>query len=183
MAARTGEGIERSDSQAEAARVLWQAYLTGDKSHIPTKILMARRIMKLLPTDPRCKVCNAPFSGIGSAMVRPFGFGAGRSSFNHSLCNRCEKIVKKHQVGIELQLTMLFADVRDSTTMAEETGPTAFHQVINRYYQASTEVLSMTDALVNRLIGDAMVALYVPGIAGPEHAGKAVAAARALLGV
>jgi adenylate cyclase len=114
-------------------------------------------------------------------VLRPFGFETGRSSFNRSLCGRCEKIVKRRQVGIELQLTMLFADVRGSTTMAEEIGPSAFHRLINRYYRASTEVLGETDALINRLIGDALIALYVPGIAGPEHPQKGVEAARALL--
>ena len=76
---------------------------------------------------------------------------------------------------------MLFADVRGSTTLAEEVGPSAFHHLINRYYQASTAVLTKTNALINRLIGDALIALYVPGIAGPEHGRKAVEASRALL--
>ncbi len=175
------EDNNHPDKQTEWARTLWHAYLTGDDSGIGTKITVMRRIFKALPSDQRCKVCNAPFQGIGGAVVRPFGFGAGRSSFNHSLCDRCEKLVKKYQVGIEMRLTMLFADVRGSTTLAEEIGPTAFHQLINRYYQASTEVLGKTDALINRLIGDALIALYVPGIAGPDHAQLAVEAARALL--
>jgi adenylate cyclase len=140
-----------------------------------------RRVFKALPSDTRCKICNAPFDGVASLLVRPLGFGAGRSSFNRSLCDRCEKIVKKYQVGIELPLTMLFADVRNSTTMAEEIGPSAFHHLINRYYQTSTQVLSKSNALINRLIGDALIGLYVPGIAGPEHGRSAVEAARALL--
>ena len=181
MAENTAEHEERSDRQTEWARTLWHAYLTGDNSHIPTSVRVMRRIFKDLPSDPRCKVCNAPFRGIGGAVVRPFGFGAGRSSFNRDLCDRCEKIVKKYQVGIELGLTMLFADVRGSTTLAEEIGPSAFHQVINRYYQVCTDVLGKSDALINRLIGDALIALYVPGIAGPEHGRIAVEAARALL--
>src|SRR5215211_3222031 len=132
------DGAEaRSDSQTEWARVLWHAYLTGDTSHLAPRILVMRRILKVLPGDPRCKVCNAPFRGIGSIVARPFGMGAGHSSFNHSLCNRCEKIVKQYQVGTEVLLTMLFADVRDSTTLAEQIGLSAFHQVINRYYRAS----------------------------------------------
>jgi adenylate cyclase len=159
MAERAGEDISRNDKETEWAHMLWYSYLTGDQSHLATKVMVMRRIFKALPTDPRCKVCNAPFRGIGGAIVRPFGFGAGRSSFNRSLCDRCEKIVKKYQVGIELPLTMLFADVRGSTTIAEEIGSSAFRQLINRYYQTSTEVLSNTDAFINRLIGDALIAL------------------------
>lgn len=170
-----------ADKQAARARLLWYAYLTGDNSQLGKMIMAMQRIFKVLPADPRCKVCKAPFRGVGSVAVRLFGFSAGHSSFNRNLCDRCEKIVKKYQVGIELQLTMLFADVRDSTALAEEIGPSAFHRLINRYYQTSIEVFSKSDALVNRLIGDALIALYVPGIAGPEHARIAVEAARALL--
>lgn len=172
---------ETLDSQTAWAQTLWHAYLTGDNSQLDAKVKTMRRIFKTLPSDPRCKICNAPFGGIGGVVVRPLGFGSGRSSFNHNLCDRCEKIVKKYQVGIELPLTMLFADVRNSTTLAEAIGPSAFRHLINRYYQSCTEVLTKTNALVNRLIGDALIALYVPGIAGPEHPKIAVDSARALL--
>ncbi len=181
MAGRTEQDREGSDKQTARALTLWNAYLSGDNSQLPVRVRVVRRVFKALPSDPRCKVCNAPFRGIGAVALRPFGFDPGRSSFNRSLCGRCEKIVKKYQVGLEQRLTMLFADVRGSTTVAEEIGPSAFHHLINRYYQASTAVLGTTDALINRLIGDALIALYVPGIAGPEHARVAVEAARALL--
>lgn len=180
MAASVDEE-KQSNKQTEQARTFWYSYLTGDYSQLPAKVLTIRKVFQALPADPRCKVCKAPFGGIGSVVVRPLGFGVGRSSFNHSLCDRCEKIVKKYQVGIEMQLTMLFADVRGSTALAEEIGPSAFHHLINRYYQASTEVLNNSDALINRLIGDALIALFVPGIAGPEHHRMAVESARELL--
>src|SRR5205823_5578506 len=108
MIESTAEHKEQVDKQTEWARTLWYAYLTGDNSQLDTKVRIMRRTFKVLPSDPRCRVCNAPFSGIGGVMVRPFGWGAGRSSFNRSLCDRCEKIVKKYQVGVELRLTMLF---------------------------------------------------------------------------
>lgn len=76
---------------------------------------------------------------------------------------------------------MVFADVRGSTTLAEEIGPSAFHHMINRFYQAATEVMVNTGALIDKLVGDEVVGLYVPGIAGPEHAQQAVAGARRLL--
>lgn len=169
------------DPQIESAQILWHSYLTGDRSQLNTKTRVVRQIFKHLPSAPRCRVCNAPFQGMGGAVVGVFGFGAGRSSFNPTMCDRCEKIVKKHQAGTEIQLTMLFADVRGSTNLAEDIGVTAFQRLINRFYRATTEVLAKTDALIIRLIGDAVIGLYVPGIAGPEHAQSAIEAARALL--
>jgi adenylate cyclase len=181
MANTTDKHDAAWDRDTAWAQTLWRAYLTGDDSLLDNKVKTMRRIFKTLPHDPRCKVCNAPFAGIGGMLVSPFGWGSGRSSFNQNMCDRCEKLVKKYQVGIELPLTMLFADVRNSTALAEAIGPTAFHQLINRYYRTCTGVLSETNALINRLIGDALIALYVPGLAGPEHPKVAVDAARQLL--
>lgn len=172
---------EQSNKQAERANVLWRSYLTGDHSLLETKVRVARRVLKHLPSEPRCRVCNAPFHGLGGMFVSLLGFGAGRSRFNPSLCDRCEKIVKKFQAGAEVELTMLFVDVRGSTKLAEEIGASAFHHLINRFYQASVDVLVASDAMIDKLIGDAVVALYVPGIAGQNHARKAVEAARSLL--
>jgi adenylate cyclase len=161
--------------------MLWHAYLTGDQSRLDRKVRVVQQVFRRLPREPRCKVCRAPFKGMGGALVSLIGFGAGRSSFNPSLCDRCEKIVKKHQVGLEMSLTLLFADVRGSTALAETVGASSFHQLINRYYQVGVEALSQTDALINRLIGDALIGLYVPGIAGPDYVQRAVDGARLLL--
>jgi adenylate cyclase len=161
--------------------MLWHSYLTGDVSQLDGKVRMIRQIFERLPSPPRCKVCHAPFRGPGGKLVALLGFGAGRSSYNPSLCDRCEKIVKQYQVGLELQVALLFADVRGSTNLAEEIGASAFHGVINRFYSASTDVLVKTDALIDKLVGDEVIGLYVPGIAGPDFAQKAVTAARGLL--
>ena len=162
--ANKDEGL--SDAPSDRALTLWTAYLTGDYSHLDSQVLAVRQLFKRLPSATRCRVCNAPFQGLGGAVVSLFGFGAGRSSFNPSLCDRCEKIVKHHQVGTEVQLTLLFADVRGSTALAEDIGPSAFHHLINRFYTASTEVLVQTNALIEKMIGDEVAGLYVPGIAG-----------------
>ena len=175
------DNTEPQDPEAAWAQMLWDSYLTGDLSQLDNKVKIVRQVFKHLPADPRCRVCSAPFHGFGGAMVSLIGFGAGKSSFNPSLCDRCEKIVKKHQVGTEIELTMLFADVRGSTTLAETIGISEFQQLINRFYKTSAEVLAASDALIIRLIGDAVIGLYVPGLAGAKHARTAVDAARALL--
>jgi adenylate cyclase len=165
----------------ERAHVLWESYLTGDTELLPAQVRMARKVFAALPSPPRCKVCFAPFRGLGGRFVSLFGFGAGKSRFNPSLCDRCEKIVKRHQVGAEVEMTLLFADIRGSTTLAEKVGPTEFHRIVDRFYKASTEVLVETDALIDKLVGDEVVALYAPGIAGPDFVRKAIRAARKML--
>jgi adenylate cyclase len=181
MAPQSQENEKHRDGQAERALILWHSYLTGDLSRLDALTSVVRRVFKRLPSAPRCRVCNAPFHGVGGMVVSLFGFGAGKSSFNPSLCGRCETLVKHYQVGAEVELTLLFADVRGSTSLAEEIGASAFHQQINRFYSASTQILVQTNALVDKLVGDEVIGMYVPGIAGRDHARIAVDAARALL--
>ena len=56
-----------------------------------------------------------------------------------------------------------------------------FSRLINRFYTVATHILVQTDALVDRLVGDEAVGLFIPGFAGPEHPRRAVEAAQELL--
>jgi len=139
-----------------------------------------RRLFRHLPTDPRCKFCSAPFRGAGSIFVRS-AYGKYPSIMNPRICNVCEAFAAKHHGGAEIELSMLFADVRGSTSIAERMSPGEFSQLINRFYKVGTDVLIRSDALVDKLIGDQVTGLYVPRIAGPDHARIAVGAAKELL--
>ena len=97
--------------------------------------------------------------------------------------NACDNFAVQHQGGAEVELSLLFADVRGSTTIAEGMGPGEFSQLINRFYNAVTEVLMRTDALIDKIIGDQVAGMYVPGFAGADHASRAVKAAREVLKV
>ncbi|MGH7570658.1 MAG: adenylate/guanylate cyclase domain-containing protein [Gemmatimonadota bacterium] len=76
---------------------------------------------------------------------------------------------------------MLFVDVRGSTHLAEEMTPASFSQLMNRFYQAATDVLIRTDAVIDKLVGDEVIGLYLPLFTGPNHARPAVLAAQELL--
>ncbi len=39
-----------------------------------------RRLMRITPSNPRCKLCNAPFGGIGRRVVGPLGFSPSRKN-------------------------------------------------------------------------------------------------------
>ena len=169
------------EAETEHAREAWRAYLTGGSTNAEGMTAMMLTLMKHLPSDPRCKVCMAPFRGIGSILARSFGMYATAWSMNPTLCDRCERFVKKHEVGVELEVTMLFADVRGSTPLAERLGPAEFHHLIDRFYRAATRILIEEDALIEKLIGDEVAGLFVPGIAGPDYARRAVIAAQRLM--
>ena len=131
----------------------------------------------LLPSDPRCKLCAAPFRGLGGFLMHLLG--RDQSRYNPRFCQKCE--VFEHPGGAEVPLTMLFADVRGSTTLAEKMSAREFSRLINRFYSVASHVLIQTDAMVDRLLGDEAIGLYIPGFTGPEHSRKAVEAAQDLL--
>jgi len=85
--------------------------------------------------------------------------------------------------GTEVELSMLFVDVRGSTSLAEKMSPSSYGRLINRFYKAATDVLIRTDAFIDQFVGDEAVGLYFPLFTGPNHTRAAVLAARELLGV
>lgn len=151
----------------------WRKLLTG----ADPRLGRGRLVFKRLPSNPRCRFCNAPFRGLGAPLMRLIG--RGPSAFNPLFCAIC--LDEAPVGGAEIELTMLFADIRGSTALAEKMNPMGYSQLIDRFFSAATQVLIQTNALINRLVGDQVIALYLPGFAGPEHAALAVAAAKALL--
>jgi adenylate cyclase len=138
-----------------------------------------RRIFRLLPHDPRCKFCNAPFQGIGGIIVRAL-FSKQRSALNPRFCNLCEVASREFPGGAEVEMSMLFADVRGSTALSEQMSPKEFSQLINRFYIGSTKVITEADGLVEKLAGDAVVAFWGAGFAGPHYVRRTVQVAQNL---
>ena len=133
----------------------------------------------LLPSSTRCRLCNVPFSGLpGQVMYR---LGKKPSNFNPHLCSTCDAFARANPGGVEIRLSMLFADIRGSTSLAERMHPAEFVKLINRFYATGTGILSQTDAIIDNLAGDQVSGYYVPGLVGPDHALAAVGAAQALL--
>jgi adenylate cyclase len=151
----------------------WHKMLTEGEP-VPRRIY---HFLGLLPSDPRCKLCGSPFKGWGGFIMHLMG--RDQSRYNPRFCQKCE--IYEHPGGAEVVLSMLFADVRGSTTLAEQMNARDFSRLINRFYTVATHVLIQSDALVDRLIGDQAIGLYIPGFAGPEHPRRAIEAAQELL--
>ena len=139
-----------------------------------------RKFFKVLPGNNRCRVCYVPFEGSGGFMSKHL-LGKYPSNINPHLCNSCEDFARKYHGGVELELTLLFADVRGSTTLAEKISATEFSRLINRFYIIATEVMVAADALIDKIIGDQAAGIFVPGFAGPHHARRALVAAQNIL--
>jgi adenylate cyclase len=122
--------------------------------HLPRAFI---RVMRHLPSDPRCRLCKAPYGGVGGRVMRRFGFGPSRK--NPSLCNTCFE--KAPMGGVEMEIGVLFADVRDFTALTEDMAPTGVAGLLNRFYGSASNILSRS-AIVDKLVGDEVMALYLP---------------------
>lgn len=155
----------------------WRRLLTGDAPPFPLR--QFRRLWGLLPEGPRCKFCNAPYHGFGAPLMRVMGKGPSR--LTPELCRQCHDYAGRYLGGAEIEMTLLFADVRGSTALAEQLGPAAFSKLVSRFFGTAGDVFVRSSALVDRLIGDQVAGLYVPGFAGPNHRAVAIRAAAELL--
>jgi adenylate cyclase len=153
----------------------WRDFLTrGDGNE-----RKVRRLFKLIPQSPRCKLCAAPFRGIGAPLMRMIG--KRPSTKNPSMCTSCFDFMASHHGGAEIDCTFLFADVRGSTTIAEGMSATDFRRLLDRFYATAAEVVIDHDGSVDKFVGDELVAIFFPLLSGNRHAARTVDAARDLM--
>ncbi len=75
--------------------------------------------------------------------------------------------------GEKRELTVLFSDIRGFTTIAEGLPPERLVQLLNDYLTHMTEQVFRHEGLLDKYIGDAMLAVYGAPIAHPDHAKRA----------
>jgi adenylate cyclase len=148
--------------------------------------------LRFIPSRPRCRLCRAPFGAPGSFIFKRYGFTPWAK--NPTVCARCFETLGSHAAmcpgaeegdevrGAEIEVTMLFADVRGSSKLARQLPVWDFTRLMNRFYGVSRDVLIEHDAIIEKIVGDAIVGLFIPFMTGTEHVTRAVEAARALLG-
>src|SRR5947209_14456962 len=141
--------------------------------HMPR---MFQRVMRHVPSEPRCRLCNARSGGVGGRIMRRVGFGPSRK--NPSLCVTCFE--KAPMGGVEMEVGVLFADVRGFTSFAERLTPPEVAELLNRFYACATKVLSRA-AVIDKLVGDEVMALYIPQLIGEHWEDDMVRDARELL--
>ena len=149
-----------------------RGFLTGES---PTLAAQRRRFRRF-PASPRCKLCAAPFAGLGGLVFGAAGFG--RFSGNPAMCKMCITQLRKNGMsGIEIPVSLLFSDVRGSTAMGERMRPTEFHAFLDHFYRLASDAILEHDGLVDKIVGDEVIGLFFGGVSGPAHAAAAISAA------
>lgn len=155
---------------------LWRDWFMNDAFAVEKQIY---NFYHMLPHDPRCKLCRAPFQGVGGLVVGSL-FGRKQSTLNPQFCSVCEDFAKKYPGGAEVEMSMLFADVRGSTALSEKTSPLEFQKLINRFFVGSSKAISDEFGLLEKLAGDAVAAFWGAGFAGKDYVARTVRAAQGI---
>lgn len=79
--------------------------------------------------------------------------------------------------GMNRDLSVLFCDIRDFTPLAERLGAQRTVAVLNRYFEAMTEVILARDGMIDKFVGDAILAVFGEPVSAGNHAARAVEAA------
>lgn len=149
-----------------------RAIMSGESPGLASQ----RRAFRRIPSPPRCKLCSAPFGGVGGLVFRSAGFK--RSPGNPALCDKCVHELRKRGLsGVEIPVTLLFSDIRGSTAMGQTLRPTEFHAFLDYFYRLASDAIVVHDGLVDKVVGDEVIGLFFGGITGPRHGAAGIAAA------
>ena len=100
---------------------------------------------------------------------------------NPNLCSNCFTFITNNHGGAEIEISLLFADIRGSTRLAETMRPSAYRALLDRFYNVAADAVFANDGFLDKFVGDELVATFVPLLAGELHASRAVDAARQLM--
>lgn len=84
--------------------------------------------------------------------------------------------------GERVTATILFSDLRGFTTFSETKSPDRVIEVLNRYLTEMSDVIMDNGGTLVSYMGDGIMAAFGAPIAQPDHADRALAAAREMVG-
>jgi adenylate cyclase len=142
---RRGEPLRPEDWEA-----VWQVH-----EEMATRAVT--RMLFALPNGPRCGICGAPFAGPGARLVGPLGYRPSRK--NPTNCDVCVEFSPPG--GTKLLTGVFFADLRGFTARFDGGDPAEASKLLSRFYRCAEDVL-FPDAVIDKLIGDEVMALYLP---------------------
>ena len=136
---------------------------------------------------PRAMICKGcwcqmrvpvPIRGPLSLPLRLFGIR--RSRMNPNLCTVCElmftRVMKTRKITIDV--SVLFADLKGFTNLSQTLPPDAVSSLLHAFYDECAAAIWEYDGLLNKTIGDAVMAIFNFPIKHDNHPGQAVLAGR-----
>ena len=125
---------------------------------------------------------NMPIALRGPFSVPFRVFGIKPSRMNPNTCTLCEmafsRIMKARAVTIDA--TIMFADLRGYTTLTQTVGQEALSSLLDAFYDDCAAAIWRHDGLLNKTIGDAVLAIFNFPVKQSDHPAQALLAARAI---
>jgi class 3 adenylate cyclase/tetratricopeptide (TPR) repeat protein len=127
------------------------------------------------PNPDGAKFCNQCGTRLGGAANAP-----ARASYTPK--HLAEKVLKARGAmqGERKRVTVLFADIKGSTKLAEQAGAEAWHNILDSVFAIVCESVHRYEGTVNQYTGDGVMALFGAPIAHEDHAQRACFAALAM---
>ena len=106
--------------------------------------------------------------------------GLRPSRMNPNTCTFCELAFTRIMIArnVTIDATVLFADLRGYTTASESLASSEMASTLDAFYDECAEAIWEHDGLLNKTIGDAIMAVFNFPIRQDDHAEQAVRAAR-----
>ena len=119
-----------------------------------------------------------PLHGVFSVPFRLFGIRPSR--MNPNTCTICElmftKVMKARKITIDA--TILFADLRGYTSLSQSQSSEAVSGLLDAFYDECANAIWEHDGLLNKTIGDAVMAIFNFPIRQDDHPRLAVLVAQ-----
>ena len=119
-----------------------------------------------------------PLRGVASVPFRAFGIRPSR--MNPNTCTICEtmfeRIMKRRHVIVDA--TLLFADLRGYTSLSQSHSAEAVSTLLDTFYDECASAIWEHDGILNKTMGDGLMAVFNFPISHDDHATRALRAAR-----
>jgi adenylate cyclase len=109
-----------------------------------------------------------------------------RLSFEQHLAPEVVRRIAADPAALRLQgqmreITVLFTDIEGFTSMTERAAPAELVALLDAYFDATTRIVTDHGGMIDKIVGDSIHAIYNAPFELPDHPGRAVATALALL--
>jgi class 3 adenylate cyclase/tetratricopeptide (TPR) repeat protein len=128
--------------------------------------------MSVEPGAKFCVGCGRPVAGAATPLPSTY-----------TPRHLAEKILRGRSVveGERKQVTVLFADVKESMSLAETVDPETWHRIMDQFFAILSAGVHRFEGSVNQYTGDGIMALFGAPVAHEDHAQRACYTALALL--
>lgn len=109
-------------------------------------------------------------------------FGITRSKMNPDICTICERAFRRVKRGghFTQDATILFADIRGYTRLSETMGTLELAELVSQFQEECAQSVWANDGIVNKQMGDGLMAIFNFPIKMADHTAAAVRSAFAI---